>query len=394
VHSLYYLAIVLFAGLFMAKIVRKFKLPNVTGYILAGVFIGPSFLGFIPHEVVSSFNILSEAALGFIAYSIGSEFNLKHLQKLGPSILWITIAESLGAMLSVTSAMVLIFKQPIAFSLILGSIAAATAPAATIMVIRQYNARGVVVDTLLPVVAMDDAVAIMAFGIAIGIAQSLSSVGGGNVSLLKITVELLLEIFIAIGLGGCIGLFLSIISGRLKGQETLLSFTIACIFLAVGIASELKVSPLLASMTVGATVSNLVYHRDRVLSVVDRLTPPIFVSFFTISGADLKLSVLRQVGLLGVGYVIFRIVGKIIGSYIGAKWTKAPATVQKYLGLTLVPQAGVAIGLSLLAEKSLPGMGVALRNIILGSTVIYELIGPVIAKQALLMAGEISSDNS
>ena len=179
-HSLYYLAIVLFAGLFMAKIVRKFKLPNVTGYILAGVFIGPSFLGFIPHEVVSSFNILSEAALGFIAYSIGSEFNLKHLQKLGPSILWITIAESLGAMLSVTSAMVLIFKQPIAFSLILGSIAAATAPAATIMVIRQYNARGVVVDTLLPVVAMDDAVAIMAFGIAIGIAQSLSSVGGGN----------------------------------------------------------------------------------------------------------------------------------------------------------------------------------------------------------------------
>lgn len=392
-HSFYYIAVVLFAGILMARVARRFRLPNVTGYILAGVAIGPSFLGFIPQEAVSSFNIISEAALGFIAYSIGSEFNFKHLKKLGPSILLITIAEALGAVLAVTTAMILVFRQPLAFSLVLGSIAAATAPAATIMVIRQYNARGIVVDTLLPIVAMDDAVAIMAFGIAVGIAQSLSLAGGEELSLLRVAGALLLEILVAVGLGFCVGLGLSIVSGRLKGQDTLLSFSIACIFLTIGLASALDVSTLLSAMAVGATVSNLVYHRDRVLSVVDRVTPPIFVGFFTLSGADLKLSVLQKVGWIGIGYVVFRVIGKLLGSYVGARCTKAPAAVQKYLGLTLVPQAGVAIGLSLLAEKSLPGMGIALRNIILGSTVIYELIGPVVAKQALLMAGEIPTEN-
>jgi len=392
VHPLYYLSLILLAGLFLARIVNVFKLPNVTGYILAGMLIGPSFLGIIPREVVSSFNIISEAALGFIAYSIGGELSIKHLRRMGSSILVITLTESLGAVLVVIAAMVLIFKQPLPFSFMIGSIAAATAPAATIMVIRQYNAKGPLVDTLFPVVALDDAVAIMVFGIAVGISQSLPMASTGVIAMIMLTGRLILEIFIALGLGLCVGLFLSVISRYLRGHDTLLSFAIACIFLTVGVASYFNVSSLLACLALGAAVTNLVYRSDRVLSVIDRFTPPIFVSFFAISGADLQISVLRQVGLLAIGYVIFRMIGKVLGAYLGAKWTNAPAVVQKYLGLALAPQAGVAIGLSLVAEKALPGIGIVLRNIILGSTVIYELIGPVVAKQALMMAGEISSD--
>ena len=391
-HPLYYLSLILLAGLFLARIVNVFKLPNVTGYILAGMLIGPSFLGIIPREVVSSFNIISEAALGFIAYSIGGELSIKHLRRMGSSILVITLAESLGAVLVVIAAMALIFKQPLPFSFMIGSIAAATAPAATIMVIRQYNAKGPLVDTLFPVVALDDAVAIMVFGIAVGISQSLPMASTGVIAMIMLTGSLILEIFIALGLGLCVGLFLSVISRYLRGHDTLLSFAIACIFLTVGVASYFNVSSLLACLALGAAVTNLVYRSDRVLSVIDRFTPPIFVSFFAISGADLQISVLRQVGLLAIGYVIFRMIGKVLGAYLGAKWTNAPAVVQKYLGLALAPQAGVAIGLSLVAEKALPGIGIVLRNIILGSTVIYELIGPVVAKQALMMAGEISSD--
>ncbi|MFY9382396.1 cation:proton antiporter [Acetomicrobium sp.] len=391
-HPLYYLSLILLAGLFLARIVNVFKLPNVTGYILAGMLIGPSFLGIIPREVVSSFNIISEAALGFIAYSIGGELSIKHLRRMGSSILVITLAESLGAVLVVIAAMALIFKQPLPFSFMIGSIAAATAPAATIMVIRQYSAKGPLVDTLFPVVALDDAVAIMVFGIAVGISQSLPMASTGVIAMIMLTGRLILEIFIALGLGLCVGLFLSVISRYLRGHDTLLSFAIACIFLTVGVASYFNVSSLLACLALGAAVTNLVYRSDRVLSVIDRFTPPIFVSFFAISGADLQISVLRQVGLLAIGYVIFRMIGKVLGAYLGAKWTNAPAVVQKYLGLALAPQAGVAIGLSLVAEKALPGIGIVLRNIILGSTVIYELIGPVVAKQALMMAGEISSD--
>jgi len=392
VHPLYYLSLILLAGLFLARIVNVFKLPNVTGYILAGMLIGPSFLSIIPREAVSSFNIISEVALGFIAYTIGGELSIKHLRRMGSSVLVITLAESLGAVLVVIAAMVLIFKQPLPFSFMIGSIAAATAPAATIMVIRQYNAKGPLVDMLFPVVALDDAVAIMVFGIAVGISQSLPTASTGVIAVVVLVGRLVLEIFIALGLGFCVGLFLSVVSRYLRGHDTLLSFVIACIFLTIGVAYYFNVSSLLSCLALGATVTNLVYRSDRVLSVIDRFTPPIFVSFFAISGADLQISVLRQVGLLAIGYVIFRMIGKVLGAYLGAKWTNAPAVVQKYLGLALAPQAGVAIGLSLVAEKALPGTGTVLRNIVLGSTVIYELIGPVTAKQALVMAGEIPSD--
>ncbi len=389
-HVLYYIAIVILAGILMSKIVRKMKLPNVTGYILAGIIIGPSVGRLMPKDVVSSLSIVSEVALGFIAYSIGSEFNLKHVRKLGLSVVGITLMESLGAVLFVSASMFFIFKQTLHFCLVLGSIAAATAPAATILVIRQYKAKGPLVDTLLPVVAMDDAVAILTFGISVAFAEALIQTGS-VVSLVSVVGRILREVSLSLLLGLCIGLFLSFASGRVKGEDALLCVTIASIFLGIGLATTFSLSSLFVSMMIGATVSNVVYARDRVLSVVDRFTPPIFVAFFTLSGADLQLSMLRKVGVLGIGYIVFRVIGKVLGAYVGARIARTPEKVQKYLGFTLIPQAGVAIGLSLLAEEALPGMGSELRNIILGSTVVYELLGPIIAKQALKKAGEIST---
>ena len=387
-HILYYIAVILFSGIIMARIVSKFKLPNVTGYLLAGVIIGPSVLKLVPDNVTSSLSVISVAALGFIAYSIGSELNIEHLNKSGASIIWITLLEALGAVIIVDLAMIFIFRQPVAFSLVVGAIATATAPAATIMVIRQYKAKGPLVGTLLPVVAMDDAVAIIVFGLSTAVAHAITN-ADKNVAVWVSILSPIREIIIALLIGFLIGLGLSYFSRKAKGEEELLSFTIAAIFLTVGLSYLLDVSSLLACM-VGATISNMAYNKNRLFSVVDRFTPPIFIAFFTLAGAELKLNILRQVGLVGVGYIVFRVIGKMLGAYLGAKFTGAPAAVRKYLGLALIPQAGVAIGLSMIAEQILPGMGVVIRTIILSATVVYELIGPVAAKVALLKAGEIT----
>ncbi len=258
------------------------------------------------------------------------------------------------------------------------------------MVVRQYRADGPLVRTLLPVVAMDDAVGIIVFGISTSIAQTIIS-PVGDFSIMRVILQPTSEILISLFAGFAIGLGLSYVSRKAKGENDLLSITIASIFIAIGIAEALQVSTLLCCMMVGATVSNMAYNSQRVLSVVDRFTPPVFITFFALAGVDLKLSVLRQVGLIGMGYIVFRVIGKLVGAGMGARITGAPEVVRKYLGLTLIPQAGVAIGLSMLAESMFPEMGSVVKTIILSATVIYELIGPVVSKTALQMAGEIKS---
>lgn len=390
-HTLFYVAILLISGIVVGRVASKFKLPNVTGYLIAGVLIGPSLLSLIPADVAPKLGIISEAALGFIAYSIGSEFNLNLIKKTGGKIILITVCEALGAVIMVVLAMIFIFKQSVAFSLVLGSIAAATAPAATIMVIRQYRAKGPLVSTLLPVVAMDDAVGIVVFGVAVAIADTITS-SGQDASFLFMVLKPFLEIALALVVGFAIGLALSYVSRKAKGKDDLLSISLATIFLTLGVAELLNVSTLLCCMMLGATVSNMTYGGDKVIAIIDRFTPPVFIAFFTMAGVDLQLDVLKSVGLVGIGYVVFRVIGKILGASLGAKMTKAPDVVQKYLGYTLIPQAGVAIGLSMLAESALPGMGVEIRTIILAGTVVYELVGPVVSKMALMKAGEIAPE--
>lgn len=387
-NQLYYVAIIILSGMIMARLVSKFKLPHVTGYLLAGVLIGPSILNLVPKEAGESLTVISEAALGFIAYSIGSEMNFKNLKRVGKSLITITIFEALMPAILVTLTMIYVFKQPLPFAIVIGAIASATAPAATIMVIKQYKAKGKIVDTLLPVVAMDDGVAIISFGIAFSIAKSLMK-SGGSFSMVQAILVPLLEIFLALGVGFAVGIILCYLIPKIKGEDELLSSVIVSIFIAIGFAEFLNVSTLLVCMMIGITVSNFAHNSNRALNVINKVTPPIFIAFFTLSGVDLNLGALKYAGLMGIGYVVVRSIGKILGAYIGARITHSNKTVQKYLGLTLLPQAGVAIGLSMIAQTVMPTMGSTIRTIILASTVIYELFGPFIAKTALIKAGEI-----
>ncbi len=384
---LFYMAVILFSGMLFAKIVSKIKLPNVTGYLIAGVIIGPYVLKIVPEDVVKSLGIISEIALGFIAYGIGSEFNIKNLKKTGKSVIGITIMEAFGAVIVVDLAMIFIFKQDIPFSITLGAIAAATAPAATILVVRQYKAKGEFTSTLLQVVAMDDAVGIILFGISMAVADSL--MGNSSTSLSMAILKPILEIIMALFIGFVLGFLYSFIVKRVEGENELLVITIAFIFMASGTANKLNISPLLTCMMMGATISNLCQNSSKFISIVDKVTPPIFVGFFTVAGLDLNLSILKSVGLIGVGYMVFRVLGKALGVYIGGELTGAPEKIKKYLGLALVPQAGVAIGLSMIAENSIPAYGAKIRTIILSATVIYELIGPLMTKIAIKKAGEI-----
>ncbi|WP_132995952.1 cation:proton antiporter [Sporanaerobacter acetigenes] len=391
-HMLFYIAVILFAGMGTAKILSKFKLPNVTGYLIAGLIIGPSLLGIIPKEASDKLSIISEAALSFIAYSIGSEFNIENLKRVGKGVILITVLEALTAVFLVDIVMIFVLGQSVAFSLVLGAIAAATAPAATLMVVRQYKAKGPVVDTLLPVVAMDDAVGIMAFGVSTTIAQTLVKNSGG-ISIAKIILIPLLEIVAALVIGFGMGIFLTYLSKKVKGEDGLLSIVIAILFATAGIAIRFNLSSLLACMMVGATLTNLDPNNKRAFTAVERFTPPVLISFFTIAGVQLDLSILKEVGLLGIVYIVVRVVGKMLGAYLGAKISDFPDTVQKYLGFTLIPQAGVAIGLSMIAQNTLPSpYGAQVRTIVLAATVIYELLGPMITKTALIKAGEIKLD--
>lgn len=383
---LYYLGIIILSGVLLGALVGLLKLPKVTGYLIAGILIGPFCLKLIPKEAISSLNIISEAALGFIAYSIGSSININKLKKFGAKIIIITCFEALTAAVVVTFVMSVIFKQPLAFSLCIGAIATATAPAATIMVLKQYKAKGPLVDTLIPVVAIDDAVAVISFGIAVAVAKVLD--GGSSAFNMMTILKPFIEIGGAVLLGAVIGVILIYADRFSKGREQTLVLTVGVILLSVGIATKLNVSSLLTCMSIGAVVSNLTQGEGKLLTVLDEFTNPIFVAFFTISGAGLDLGILKSVGLLGIVYVLSRSFGKIIGAYLGCKLSKIEPVVQKYLGLTLMPQAGVAIGLSLLVEQALPAYGTEIRTIILAGTVIYELIGPLCTKIAIFKAGE------
>ncbi|TCT12871.1 transporter (CPA2 family) [Natranaerovirga pectinivora] len=390
-HILYYIAIILLSGLVLARIATLAKLPHVTGYLLAGILIGPYFLKLIPGDVIPQLTIISEFALGFIAYNIGSALNIKRIKQIKNGVFKIAIFESLGAVLVVTLSMIIIFRQSFGFSIVLGSIAAATAPAATMMIIRQYNAKGSLVDTLVPVVALDNAIGIILFSIMISVAKPFIESGDAlRLTLGRELIQSFLDIGIAIAIGCVAGVVLSYLFDRLKSSDELLCIIIAVISLAIGVANIIDVSSMLLCMIIGATVTNLSISNIKTLSVIDKFTPPIYVIFFVLASLKLDIAVFRQVGLIGIAYIVVRVIGKLLGSYWGTKLVSSSKEIRTYLGYTLIPQAGVALGLSLLAEIKLPEIGGYIRTIIVASTIIYELVGPVIAKIALTKAGQIS----
>ena len=380
------LAIALFLGLLSSKIMKVIHLPNVTGYLIIGLITGPYCLKLLSLEVIEQLLIIPEIALGFIAFSIGAEFKLSYLKRVGKSPVIIAFTEAIGAVLAVDFILI-ITGNDVAFSLVLGAIAAATAPAATLMVVRQYKAKGPVTNTLLPVVAIDDAVALMAFGISVAIAKAINS--HGTLPLAASLLDPIVEIVGALIFGAILGVVLKFLVKWYTGRGNRLSVSIAMVLVCIGISKIIGVSPLLACMAMSAVFVNISSASDKVFEQVDRMTPPIFILFFFISGAELDMSILPAVGVIGALYVIFRVVGKVAGAALGAEISHAEPVVKKYLGFTLIPQAGVAIGLASIAMTVVPDYGDKIRTIILCGTVIYELIGPVAAKLALKKAGEI-----
>lgn len=389
-NILTYLAIAIILCLLVSKLMKIVKLPNVTGYLIVGLIFGPYVLKLFPAGIIEELSIIPQVALGFIAFSIGSEFKISYLKKVGKAPIVIAILESLFAVL-VVDFVLIITGHDVPFSLCLGAIAAATAPAATLMVVKQYRAKGPVTETLLPVVALDDATALMCFSISVAIAKAIAS--GGSDSILMTIVKPISEIVFSILLGGFMGFILRLLTKWFTGRGNRISAAIAITFACIGLGDILGLSSLLICMGMGAVYANTSREADKVFELTDRITPPIFMLFFFLSGADLDISILPKVGLIGAIYIVFRVVGKLLGAGLGAKLSKAPKVVQKYLGLTLTPQAGVAIGLATTAMSVVPEYGQKIRTVILCGTVIYELTGPVITKLALKKAGEIQEEN-
>ncbi|MEG2813445.1 MAG: cation:proton antiporter [Oscillospiraceae bacterium] len=387
---LWYIAMMIFGGLLFGRLAKLVKLPNVTGYLIAGLVLGPCVLKLIPADIVPQFSLIADVALGFIAFSIGSEFNLSYIKRVGMTPIVIAGLEALGATVLVTGGLLAI-GQPLPFALVMGAIASATAPAATIMVIRQYKAKGPVSETLLTVVALDDAAALMLFGIATAIAGQLSATGA-KTSIPLAIAKPILSIVCSLLLGAVISLILVFLLKFFKKDGNRLSITIAIVFLSVALATKLNLSALLVCMAVGAVFVNISSQAKPVMKVADGFTPPILMLFFVLSGAQLDISILPTIGLVGVTYVIVRVIGKYLGALIGGKIMKAPPAVQKYLGPALIPQAGVAIGLSLIATTVVPQYGQTIRAVVLCATLIYEIIGPVVTKLCLKKAGEIATN--
>ncbi len=407
------LAIALLAGLMMTRLCKPLGLPAVTGYLVAGILVGPyclglfgvEGLGFISHENVEMFSILSQTALGFIAFTIGNEFRLSSIKQIGKQAVIIALFGAIGATILVDGALIgLSFLLPdvidLPIALTLGAIASATAPAATLMVVRQYKAKGPVTQMLLPVVAIDDAIGLIVFAISLGAAKAVNT---GHLDVLSIAVEPLVEIVLSVVVGGVLGALLSFTERLFHSRSKRLSITVAYVLLAVAV-SQIKFhigsvhcgfSSLLLLMMMGTVFCNMCDFSEELMDRLDRWTGPLFALFFVLSGAELELGIFTQwtMVLVGIVYIVFRCIGKYYGAGLSAKATHCEPTIQKYLGITLFPQAGVALGMTLIASAEFPGtQGAVIRNITLFSVMIYELVGPMLTKIALKKAGEIQPE--
>lgn len=387
-ENIFYLGLLILAGLFGAKLLKHFfKLPNVTGYLIAGIVIGPSAAKLIPEADIGNLTMLSTLALAFIAYNIGSEMDLKSLKDLGAGIFVIAVLQALGAFVLVL-AVIPILGYSFEFALVLAAVATATAPAATLLVIQQYHAKGDLVDVLIPVVALDDAICIIVFGICSSIAGS--SMNGENLSINNMLLMPLIEIFGAVALGITAGIISVSVQRIFTNIADNKIFIIGVIFLLTFASGTWGLSSLLVLMCYGFIMGNFGKRRNIARDAVSGLTPVVYVAFFALSGAELNLASLKTAGLLGVAYFILRAVGKYAGAFLGAKIAKKPKNIQKYLGLTLMPQAGVAIGLSLLATDILPApYGSMTKTVVLASVILNEVSGPVVAKYGLIKSGDI-----
>ena len=419
------LSIALFAGLLLSRAVKLLKLPAVTAYLIAGVLIGPyclgalgsylteqghdfSWLGFIDSHSVESFNIISKVALGFIAFSIGNEFRLKDLKQIGKQATIIGIVQAVFTTIVVDAALIglhfILGEEtfPLSAAIILGAIASATAPAATLMVVKQYKAHGPVTKTLLPVVALDDAVGLVLFAVSFGVANAISA---GKIDVVSIIVEPIMEIILSLVLGIVMGFVFNFIEKYFHSRSKRLAVSVAFVFITVAISMvkfevfgvHCGFSSLLACMMLGTVFCNICDFSAELMDRLDRWTAPIYILFFVISGAELKLSVFKNPTfiLVGVVYIAFRCLGKYYGARISSDISKAEPNVKKFLGITLFPQAGVALGMAEIVKSEYgetSSIASIVLNVVLFSVLVYEIFGPYLTKVSLVKAGEIDPE--
>lgn len=369
------------------RVAKKLTLPSVSGYIIAGLILGPSFINLVSSQDLESLGFITDIALAAIAFSIGSEFLLSDMKKVGKRILILTTTEVIGAFVVVFIAMFYIFNQSFEFSLVIASMSAATAPAGIVMVIRELKADGPLVKTILPVVALDDALGIMVFGVALSLAKMTS--GLEEFTVFNIISAPLIEIFGSLLLGFLLGIGLTYLAKKAKGRDELLKISFAFILAGVGASNFFNLSPLLTSMMMGGTLVNLKHNSKRVFGTMNEFTPPINLLFFTLAGMSLDLRIFVSVSSLGIGYILARAIGKIIGAGIGAKALGESKNIQKYLGLSLLTQGGISIGLSSIVASELPQFSESIITVILFSVLIFEIVGPILAKIAITRAGEV-----
>ena len=404
------LSIALLAGLLLSRLAKKVQLPAVTAYLVAGVLIGPFVLGAlnipgigITAEQLHGFGLISDLALGFIAFAMGNEFRISQLKKIGKQAMVIGVFQAIFTTVIVDAALIgLHFLMPetltLPAALVLGAVATATAPAATLMVVKQYKAKGPVTDILLPVVALDDAVGLVVFAISFGIAKSL---GAGPINMVSVIVEPLLEVVLSLVLGFVMGLLFTYCekfyhsrSKRMAVSVTFVMMTVALSSLKFHIGSvHIGFSSLLACMMLGTVFCNICDVSEELMDRADRWTAPILILFFVVSGAELELSVFANIAvvIIGIVYIISRSLGKYFGAGISARMSKCDDNIIKYLGITLLPQAGVALGMAIKAIELGPD-GAIVRNITLFAVLIYEMVGPFLTKVALTKAGDINEE--
>lgn len=404
------LSVALLAGLLLSRLAKQIQLPAVTAYLVAGVLIGPFLLGAleipglgITHEQLEGFGIIADVALGFIAFSMGNEFRIAALKKIGKQATVIGIFQAIFTTAVVDIALIALHfampeKFPMSAAIVLGAVATATAPAATLMVVRQYKAKGPLTDILLPVVALDDAVGLVVFAVSFGIARSMSQ---SSVSILSIILEPLLEVVFSLALGFIMGLLFTLCERFFHSRSKRMAVSVTFVMLTVGISTlnfhvgdiHIAFSSLLACMMLGSVFCNICDFSEELMDRADRWTAPILILFFVISGAELDLSVFADIAVvvIGVVYIASRSVGKYFGAGISARMVKCDSNIVKYLGITLLPQAGVALGMAIKAVALGPE-GEIVRNITLFAVLIYEIVGPFLTKLALTAAGDIKAE--
>jgi Kef-type K+ transport system membrane component KefB len=408
-QTLLALSIAMFAGLLMSRVTKLKNLPAVTAYLVAGILIGPYCLGrlgipgigFVSSEDVAGYDIICDAALGFIAFAMGSEFRMEDLKHMGKKVVTIAVFQALVATVFVDIALVLVHlampaRFPLSAAVTLGAIATATAPAATLMVVKQYKADGPLTRLLLPIVALDDVVGLVVFAVSFGIAKALEH---GSVDPVSVIVNPIVEVAASLILGVILGLAFNLSEQFFLSRSKRMSISVTFVFLAVALSQlEIPIGPvtvgfssLLVCMVMGTVFCNLCAFEEELMGLMDRWSGSILVLFFVLSGAGLEFKVFSDwaIILVGVVYILFRSFGKIEGAKVAARMTHCEPNIQKYLGITLLPQAGVSLGMSLTA-MCLGESGLIIRNVALFAVLVYELIGPLMTRIALEKAGEIS----